>query len=460
MAPSPSVSAKLPLQLLLASLLLCAGVPTALGKGGSHAWIGVNYGGTYSSSNPVSVQRAIQIIRANKITAIKIFSPDPLILNALKGSGLEIITAAVNGDLQALATSPAFAQRWVDNNILPYFPKANILAVAVGNEVFNQAAGAYYPTTIVPAMWNMYNALRARKLHRIIKVVSPMHMGIFQTSYPPSATTFVPALANVMTQMLAFLRATGSYMVVNAYGFFPLVADPQHTSADVVLFTSNTGYWDNGHYYQNIFDAMMDGVVYACQKVGYGNMGLVVGEVGWPTAGASVASSHVAQVYNSHLIGKLLSKEGTPLRPGKPVRAYLFEMFDEDRKSTSGGAYETSWGIFTQQGQPKYPFSFTSGVVPHSLPTPHWCVANPATSSASLLAAYLWACSVGGVDCSFTLLGGSCSGATYMQKASAVFNAYYQSHQQGWNQCSFSGAARVTFADPSVKACHIPGFPQ
>lgn len=445
---------------LLAGLLLCASLPVAVGKGGGHPWIGVNYGGTYSSSNPVSVQKAIQIIRANKITAIKIFSPNPLIHSALVGSGLEAITAAVNGDLPSLATSPAFAQQWVDSNILPYVPKANILAIAVGNEVFNQAAGAYYVGSIVPAMWNMYFALKARGLHRRIKVVSPMHMGIFQTSYPPSATTFVPALAGVMTQILGFLHSTGSYLVVNAYGFFPLLADPQHTSEDVVLFTSTTGYWDNGHYYQNIFDAMLDGVVYACQKAGYGDMGLLVGEVGWPTAGASIASTQKAQIYNSHLIGKLLSKEGTPLRPGKPIRAYLFEMFDEDLKSTAnGGTYETSWGLFTQQGQPKYPFSFTKGVVPHSLPTPHWCVMNSATSSGNLLAAYLWACSVGGVSCGFTLPGGSCSGATYQQKATAVFNAYYQAHQQGSNQCSFSGAALVSYNDPSVKGCAMPGHP-
>ena len=48
--------------------------------------VGVNYGGTGLSTNPVSLMRAVKIMRRKGIKAVKIYSPDPTTLNELKGS--------------------------------------------------------------------------------------------------------------------------------------------------------------------------------------------------------------------------------------------------------------------------------------------------------------------------------------------------------------------------------------
>lgn len=79
---------------------------------------------------------------------------------------------------------------------------------------------------------------------------------------------------------------------------------------------------------------------------------LAVGETGWPTAGHPVATVTKAAAWNTALLGKVQSTQGTPKRPGKALRAFLFEAFDEDLKG--GGAEEPHWGALTVDGTPKY----------------------------------------------------------------------------------------------------------
>ena len=69
------------LYLILVSLLLC-GYPLPSTDGA----VGVSYGGTGLSTNPVSLVRAVAMMKKKGINSVKIYSPDPTTLTALKGS--------------------------------------------------------------------------------------------------------------------------------------------------------------------------------------------------------------------------------------------------------------------------------------------------------------------------------------------------------------------------------------
>lgn len=64
---------------------ICQFVALLLASSQAFALIGVNYGGTYLSSNPLTTNEAVQIMRAQKIQAVKTFSTYPEIMQALSG---------------------------------------------------------------------------------------------------------------------------------------------------------------------------------------------------------------------------------------------------------------------------------------------------------------------------------------------------------------------------------------
>ncbi|CAI5974160.1 unnamed protein product [Closterium sp. NIES-65] len=353
--------------------------PLAAQAASSKPWMGENLG-VGLSSNPVSLTRAVSIIKQRGFSAVKLFQPDPTALNALAGSGLEVMTCVPNQLLHNFAKSDSAALAWLDAKIVPYMAKTNILAIAVGNEVISP--GNPFLRSVVPAMESLYKALSARKLQQRVKVVTPQHMNFLQNAYLPSSTQVVPSVKDEVTRLLSFLKRT-------------------------------------------------------------------VGETGWPTAGAAVASPAAAKEWNTALVLFLLSGRGTPKRRNSPIRAYLFEMFDEDRKSTAMGKFETSFGLCTMQGEAKYPLNVLGGAASGGYgisgggtsggssknrgggggsgsggTSLEWCVPKSTATKQALSNAVAWACSGsgGGMNC-----GALMSKCPDSSKAAVVFNEWYHS---------------------------------
>ena len=186
-----------------------------------------------------------------------------------------------------------------------------------------------------------------------------------------------------------------------------------------------------------------------------------MGEIGWPTDGApGLASPSLAQVFNSHLVGKVTGKQGTPKRPGVSIPIYLFELFDQDQKDTNPGLFELHWGVYNMHGSAKYRFSFTVGPTPPLTPPPTWCVLKSGATMGAMYGAINYACTTGGVDCSFIKPGGQCYGGGSLEfQATAVIDTYYQKFDQARNTCNFDGAAYISYVDPSVGSCRLPGHP-
>ncbi|KAI3780855.1 hypothetical protein L2E82_10848 [Cichorium intybus] len=79
-----------------------------------------------------------------------------------------------------------------------------------------------------------------------------------------------------MIQITKFLNDNGSPFTVNIYPFISLYID-SNFPVEYVFFDGNaTPVNDGGTTYTNMFDANYDSLVWALQKNGFTNMGIIV----------------------------------------------------------------------------------------------------------------------------------------------------------------------------------------
>jgi hypothetical protein len=175
-------------------------------------------------------------------------------------------------------------------------------------------------------------------------------------SYPPSNGSIKPELVDVIKGTCEVMRSTGSPFMVNIYPFLARRDNPKDVSLDYCLF--NGKVVDGSYTYSGIFHAMMDALYVALGRIGYGNLEVVIGESGWPTQGHEDATTGNAEKFNNALI-RNIKTTGTPRFPNRPIRCFLFEMYDEDQKSVEHGPFEHYWGVYRTAGVPKYSLVWT-----------------------------------------------------------------------------------------------------
>ncbi|XP_054799360.1 glucan endo-1,3-beta-glucosidase-like [Prosopis cineraria] len=453
--------------------------------------IGVNYGRV--ANNLPSAAKVVQLMKSQGIERTKVYDTDPAVLKALSGSGIKVTVDLPNEQLFQAAKKPSFAYSWVQRNVAAYYPHTQIEAIAVGNEVF---VDPHHTTKfLVPAMKNIQQALVKYNLHSDIKVSSPIALSALGNSYPASAGSFRPELIEpVFKPLLAFLRQTGSYLMVNVYPFFAYESNADVISLDYALFRDNPGVEDpgNGLRYYNLFDAQIDAVFAALNALKYDDLKVVVTETGWPSEGDTNevgASIENAAAYNGNLVRKILTGGGTPLRPKADLTVYLFAMFNENQKP--GPTSERNFGLFYPNEKKVYDIPLTveglrhyhgqpssssspipaSGGQPQVSPSPvngrggvskstvatSWCVANPDAGKEKLQAALDYACGEGGADCRQIQPGATCFAPNTLEAhASYAFNSYYQMKARAGGSCYFGGTAYVVTQQPRYGACEFP----
>ncbi|GMY36576.1 glucan endo-1,3-beta-glucosidase 5 isoform X1 [Fagus crenata] len=421
--------------------------------------IGVNWGTL--SFHKLKPSIVVDLLKENKVQKVKLFDADPDSLKALMGSGIQVMVGISNDMLATLSSSTLASDLWVRQNVSRYMVKGgvDIRYVAVGNEPFLSSYAGQYQSYVMSALLNLQQSLAKANLAGYIKLVVPCNADAYESTLP-SQGAFRPELTQIITQLVSFLNSNGSPFVVNIYPFLSLYGNPDFPQ-DYAFFEGTThAVTDGSNVYYNAFDGNLDTLVAALSKLGYGQMSIIIGEVGWPTDGALGANLTAARVFNQGLINHVLSNKGTPLRPGvPPMDIYLFSLFDEGAKNVLPGNFERHWGIFSFDGQAKYPLNLGLGnrLLRNArnvqyLPS-RWCVANPSTDLTDVSNHMKLACSV--ADCTTLNYGGSCNGIGVKGNISYAFNSYYQLQLQNSQSCDFDGLGMVTFLDPSIGDCRF-----
>uniref|UniRef100_A0ACD5TLE5 Uncharacterized protein n=1 Tax=Avena sativa TaxID=4498 RepID=A0ACD5TLE5_AVESA len=471
----------------LTHLLLLVGAAALLSlaffSGSEAGKVGVCYG--MMGNNLLQPPDVVKLLKNNGITMVHLYDTDAGALNALANSGINVQVSLPNDLLADAAGGMAYAVQWVQAKVKAY-PNTLIKSVAVGNEVFHQVPAL--TSKLLPAMQNIQAALASAGLADDVKVITPIALDALKVSFPPSAGAFQDNIAKtVMRPMIDFLERTGSQLTFNYYPYIAYRDNPE-IDLEYVLFQPNSGQLDtgNGLMYYNMFDAMVDAVFHAVEKVsGSGSseharrrrrmLGTSSSSGGWvetgfPHTGGNVAAAAAsddeigaqksvaaataanARIYNANLLNKVLNGVGTPYKPDLDLSGYIFSLFNENQKP--GDDDERNFGLFYPDGTPVYKLDFNhtgpAPVTPTPSPArPSWCTANAAVGDTRLQAALDYACGHG-ADCSAIQPGKACyQPNTVVAHASYAFDSYYQRNGRAGGTCDFSGAASIVYQKPT-----------
>ncbi|KAA8516253.1 hypothetical protein F0562_016546 [Nyssa sinensis] len=425
--------------------------------------LGVNWG--TMATHELPPKSVVQMMKDNGIQKVKLFDANQTTMSALSGSGIEVMVAIPNDQL-AVMSNYKRAKEWVRSNVTRYNVKGgvNIKFVAVGNEPFLNSYNNSFLNVTFPALQNIQNALNEAGVGDSIKATLPLNADVYNSPVDnpvPSAGRFRSDINGLMTQIAQFLNQNKAPFTVNIYPFLSLYGNDDFP-LDYAFFDGvSNPIVDNGIQYTNVFDANFDTLVSALRAAGFGDMTILVGEVGWPTDGDKNANINYAYRFYNGLLQRLAANRGTPLRPGY-IEVYLFGLIDEDAKSIAPGNFERHWGIFRYDGQPKYSIdSSGQGQNKYLVPAQNvqylpkqWCMFNPNAKDVSKLADSIdYACTF--ADCTALGYGSSCNGLDANGNASYAFNMYFQVQNQVDLSCNFQGLAVVTTQNISQGNCNF-----
>ncbi|XP_006843456.2 putative glucan endo-1,3-beta-glucosidase GVI [Amborella trichopoda] len=314
------------------------------------AKIGLNYG--MQGDNLPPPPQVVALYKNLSIPRVRLFDPNAGALEALRGSGIAVHLGVTNNDVIAIATSHFIADQWVAAHVKPYVPDVNITYVSAGNELVNDVNAAQVNSAIL-ALQNALNTAGFRS----IKVTTTVSTSVLSVSYPPSQGAFTNGVATAMTSIATFLAQNQIPLFINVYPYFAYSSNPANVSLEYALFISPGPVVHDGTLsYQNLFDAMVDSIYSALEKVGGSSIELGIGETGWPSDGnPGVATIDNAKAYTNNLVSHIALAKGTPKRPGKLIETYIFATFNEDLKAEG---IEQNFGLFFPNQAQVYPVNF------------------------------------------------------------------------------------------------------
>lgn len=465
-----------PMQMGLLHLLVFSSLLLALCSAEISSKVGVNYG--QLGNNLPSPTRSVWLIKHQlKAQRVKIYDANPSILRALEHTGIQVSVMVPNELINAIAVNQTLADSWVGSNVVPFHPATKIRYLLVGNEILSSADNTTW-FNLVPAMRKVKKALKRHKVHRKVKVGTPLAMDVLATSYPPSSGSFRPDVSDrVMKPMLQFLNRTKSFFFIDVYPYFAWSSDPKTIDLNYALFESkNVTVKDpgTGLVYTNLFDQMVDAVTFAMKKLGYPNIPIWIAETGWPNAGdydQIGANIYNAATYNRNVVKKLSARPaiGTPARPGWVLPSFMFALYNENQKT--GPGTERHFGLLYPNPNDSFVYDIDlSGETPDTeygkLPAPTnnepydgkiWCVVAKRANRSALASALSYACSQGNATCGPIQPGKACyRKGSLVRQASYAFSSYWAQFRKTGGSCYFNGLATQTIEDPSYGSCEFP----
>ncbi|KFK27709.1 hypothetical protein AALP_AA8G419000, partial [Arabis alpina] len=433
---------------------------------GADASIGVNYG-TLANNLPPPHQVAEFLLHSTVINRIRLFDANPQILQSFANTGIAVTVTIPNNQIPLL-TNLTFSQQWISHHINPHFPSTNIIRILVGNEVIS-TGNHLLIRSLIPAMQSLHTALVSASLHRRIQISTPHSLGILTDSTPPSSAKFKRGYdTHVLKPLLSFLRSTNSPFVVNPYPFFGYSIE----TLDFALFRPNHGLYDQQSkiLYTNMFDAQIDSVYSAMDRLGFSDVEIVVGEIGWPSEGdidQIGVDVDTAAEFNKNIVDRVNSGIGTPLMPNRTFETYIFALFNENLKP--GPTSERNFGIFRSDLTPVYDIGILRPTAnpennPRSPPVrgsseKRWCVTKSGAETVDLQRNIDYVCGLG-LDCRPIKENGPCFLPNTVKAHSAyAMNLFYQTMGKHEFDCDFDKTGVITTIDPSYGSCAYQAGP-
>ncbi|XP_059274678.1 glucan endo-1,3-beta-glucosidase 8-like isoform X1 [Lycium ferocissimum] len=424
------------------------------------AYLAVNWG--RMSTQKFVPSMVVDLLLQNRISGLRIFQPSFNVLDALADTNIGVIITIQARFLQAMKEKKQLDD-FIYDRVKQYIDKGvKFRYLYVGNEPFLKSLYKRDRFNNIVHFLNMTrDSLDGFNL-RDLKVTTPHFTDVLIKVNKPSEGDFREDIKDEMIEFLDYINKTGGPFVINVFPIYTIYR--YGFDADFAFFDNKSKFKiiDGNNTYNNVFTFIYDTLVCALTKVGYGDMEIIIGQIGWPTDGYIGANVENAERFYRGLLKYIARKEGTPLRPNRDISMYLQSLTDENKNELEYGPYQRHWGIYKLDGQPKYKIDFTmqdrdikpsvaKGIV--LLPS-RWCVFDGKTdhNETLVLQDYGYACYTS--DCSSLGAGATCDRLSFTQKVSYAYNIRYQTANQNIHKCELIGA-EISTINPSTPECEF-----
>lgn len=110
---------------VVAQLLVVGIIVIRRGEAAAAAGVGIGVNWGTLSQHRLPAKTVVDLLKRNKISKMKLFDADPQVLNALRGSRIQVMVGIPNDFLSLLSSSPPAADSWVRHNLSAYISSAN-----------------------------------------------------------------------------------------------------------------------------------------------------------------------------------------------------------------------------------------------------------------------------------------------------------------------------------------------
>ncbi|KAM1051987.1 hypothetical protein ACFX19_034044 [Malus domestica] len=330
-------------------LVVCAAATAAEADTRSKSPVGVCF--PLKGTNLPPADRTAELLHKYKIPRTMVFAFNNSVMRSLRTLKPET-SVAVMFPNEHLKSQDSVVRWWLSNYVDPYLNEVDINYIVVGDKAVQDNSA-----DVLRVMKAVRRVLDKKILGRVKVTTLFDYDKTMNTPYPPSRATFIQKANNDISDILRFLRNQGAPLMVSVYPYWGYVHNRLSMHLDFALFKSKKPVLTdtfNVKYY-NLLDAMVDAFYRAMERVGVSEVPIVIGEIGWPTAGGehNVTTTQNAAIFNQNLLKHLEARKGTPKKPQFAIEAYIRSLYDEKDKSIHP-SYQ-SFGIFETNGNPKYP---------------------------------------------------------------------------------------------------------
>lgn len=291
--------------------------------------------------------KVVQLCEKYNIRRIRLDEPNIDVLNAFRGTGIDVSFSIPNDRLTDMATNKALVEEWFNTYIKPFIGDFKINYIIVGDKAIPGLDNC-----ILPVMMSLQDLLNAHYLGQVKITTLVGYQGALATKDPPSSGAFHETVSENLRGILQFLVEEGSPLMVSVFPYRKYKFDGG-VSLNYAIFNETKPVVRDGELnYYNLFDAMVDAFYAAIDKEKVGDVTIAVGETGWPTCGNDHTSTKaIAEEYNKKFVTHICSGKGTPRKPNVFLEGFIQSIFNEDEKPDGESQ---CYGMFDVDMNPSY----------------------------------------------------------------------------------------------------------